>query len=71
MGMNARLVLLSDFIYRLRVELIVLVIAFIGLALELILGIITLWIFQRYRVTCGCCIKRIGSEFQRNLYSCS
>jgi len=47
MGVNAHLILMSNFIYRLRVELIVLVIAFIGLALELILGIITLWIFQR------------------------
>jgi len=63
MGVNAHLILLSNFIYRLRVELIVLAIAFIGLALELILGIITLWIFQRYRATCGCYTKITGSEF--------
>ena len=31
-------------------ELIILVIAFTGLALELVLGIITLWIFQRYLI---------------------
>ena len=38
------------FFHRLRVELIILVIAFTGLALELVLGIITLWIFQRYLI---------------------
>ena len=33
---------------RLRVELVLLAIAYTGLGLEVLLGIITLWIFQRY-----------------------
>lgn len=32
----------------LRVDLILLIIAFVGLALELLFGIIALWTFQRY-----------------------
>ena len=45
------------FFHRLRVELVILVIAFTGLALELVLGIITLWIFQRYFIQCGTSLK--------------